>query len=73
MKAIFNPIALRKAKIVYNFGLTECIRVKKNFTVENFWFIHSYNTIGCHLCRHILSLFKREVQILAILQRGCES
>ena len=24
----FNPIALRKAKIVYNFGLSECIRVK---------------------------------------------
>ena len=25
---IFNPIALRKAKIVYNFGLSECNRVK---------------------------------------------
>ena len=24
---IFNPIALRKAKIVYNFGLSECKRV----------------------------------------------
>ena len=24
-----NPIALRKAKIVYNFGLSECIRVKE--------------------------------------------
>ena len=23
-----NPIALRKAKIVYNFGLSECNRVK---------------------------------------------
>ena len=23
-----NPIALRKAKIVYNFGFSECIRVK---------------------------------------------
>ena len=23
-----NPIALRKAKIVYNFGLSECKRVK---------------------------------------------
>ena len=29
----FNPIALRKAKIVYNFGLYECNRVKsfRNF------------------------------------------
>ena len=25
---ILNPIALRKAKIVYNFGLFECNRVK---------------------------------------------
>ena len=25
-----NPFALRKAKIVYNFGLSECNRVKKN-------------------------------------------
>ena len=25
---IFNPVALRKAKIVYNFGLSECNRVK---------------------------------------------
>ena len=26
---LFNPIALRKAKIVYNFGLSECSRVKE--------------------------------------------
>ena len=25
---LFNPIALRKAKIVYNFGLSDCSRVK---------------------------------------------
>ena len=25
---LFNPIALRKAKIVYNFGLSECSRDK---------------------------------------------
>ena len=24
----FNPVALRKAKIAYNFGLSECNRVK---------------------------------------------
>ena len=28
MIAYFNPIALRKAKIVYKFGLSECNRVK---------------------------------------------
>ena len=27
-----NPIALRKAKIVYNFGLSECNRVKDAFS-----------------------------------------
>ena len=27
----FNPIALRKAKIVYNFGLSECNRIKHAF------------------------------------------
>ena len=26
---VFNPTALRKAKIVYNFGLSACNRVKK--------------------------------------------
>ena len=25
----FNPVALRKAKIAYNFGLSECKRVKE--------------------------------------------
>ena len=33
-----NPVALRKAKIVYNFGLSECNRVKaakgKNNSIE---------------------------------------
>ena len=28
-----NPIALRKAKIVYNFGLSECNRVKGAFRI----------------------------------------
>ena len=26
---LFNPVALRKAKIAYNFGLSECNRVKQ--------------------------------------------
>ena len=29
MLPFFNPVALRKAKIVYNFGFSECNRVKK--------------------------------------------
>ena len=30
MGQLFNSIALRKAKIVCNFGLSECSRVKEN-------------------------------------------
>ena len=29
-----NPIALRKAKIAYNFGLSECNRVKEKNLVQ---------------------------------------
>ena len=29
-----NPIAPRKAKIVYNFGLSECNRVNVNFGIN---------------------------------------
>ena len=36
----FNPIALRKAKIVYNFGLSECNRVKAGNTI--YIFIQAY-------------------------------
>ena len=32
-KSIFIPIALRKAKIVCNFGLSECNRVKTNTVI----------------------------------------
>ena len=33
--SLLNPIALRKAKIMYNFGLSECSRVKtKNFILS---------------------------------------
>ena len=27
-RGLFNPIALREAKIIYNFGLSECNKVK---------------------------------------------
>ena len=39
MKVLFNPIALRQAKIVYNFGLSECSRVKKlsSFKGSSYW------------------------------------
>ena len=31
LSAPVNPTALRKAKIVYNFGLSECNRIKKGY------------------------------------------
>ena len=31
---ILNPIALRKTKIAYNFGLSECSRVKAEYTYQ---------------------------------------
>ena len=35
----FNPAALRKAKIVYNFGLSECNRVKEVKTTAKIFII----------------------------------
>ena len=47
MVALLNPIGLRKAKIVSNFGLSECNRIKgKN--LENFSFTGSVNIMGDH-------------------------
>ena len=43
----FNPIALRKAKIEYNFGLSECSRVKISvFETTNFHGIFQSNNIN---------------------------
>ena len=36
MEFLFHPIALRKAKIAYNFGLSECNRVKMGFSLPSF-------------------------------------
>ena len=34
---LFNPIALRKAKTVCNFGLSECNRVKEQKELKKSW------------------------------------
>ena len=36
---LLNPIALRKAKIVYNFGLSKCSRVKVYRYTDMFFFV----------------------------------
>ena len=41
----FNPIALRQAKIVYNFGLSECNRVKVSDENQNIY-LHSSDSVS---------------------------
>ena len=44
---VLNPIALRKAKIVCNFGFSECSRVKmsvlSDFSCTNFLTVYFYS------------------------------
>ena len=35
VQILFNPIALRKTKIAYNFGLSECNKVKESITLSH--------------------------------------
>ena len=52
-----NPTALRKAKIVYNFGLSECNRVKQPHCVLKV--IHELNIKEVNLSNQIEPFFKR--------------
>ena len=43
---LLNPVALRKAKIVYNFGLSECSRVKsKKIVCRHFIFFFAFQLL----------------------------
>ena len=46
---MFNPIAPRKAKIVYNFGLSECNRVKAVFSVCGFTSFSQGGALCCSI------------------------
>ena len=48
---LFNPITLRKTKIAYNFGLSECNRVKDSFLIciVQFEMKHPLDTVYCLL------------------------
>ena len=46
---LFNPIALRKAKIVYYFGLSECNRVKHKTWVSKLMLLQEALDILSHL------------------------
>ena len=66
-----NPIALRKANIVYNFGLSECSRVKK----KQVCFQRTIKIIFFALCSYFLTVkmhsekkkFSKKVSYLPIL------
>ena len=60
MSDIFNPIALRKAKIVYNFGLSECNRVK-----EGIW--HNGNMLSHQLGNNYFMICSDENQNLHVV------
>ena len=47
VSTLFNHNALRKAKIVYNFGLYECNRVNENNILQ---YISQY---GCHVWQYV--------------------
>ena len=44
--ALLNPVALRKAKIVYNFGLSECNRVKLSVLVFFINYVPKHNNVN---------------------------
>ena len=47
--SLFNPTALRKAKIAYNFGLSECNRVKEQY-VKVYTVCHAICILWMHYC-----------------------
>ena len=55
MEVHINPIALRKAKIVYNFGLSECNKVKSSFLIFFFWLTKCEEFLQCKSYLHFFS------------------
>ena len=56
-KTIFNPIALRKAKIVCNFGLSECSMVNLNLKIVLCLYAFPYPHSDHFTISYILSVF----------------
>ena len=52
---LVNPIALRKAKIVYNFGLSECNWVKARVRTHNKF---SWSRSSMRLAQCLMSLWE---------------
>ena len=49
-----NPVALRKVKIVCNFGLFECNRLKALYSKLKYFVLKVF---GCHKVTHLRSTF----------------
>ena len=67
-----NPIALRKAKIVYNFGLSECNSVKIIKMQPSC--VLQYNILLCEFAKNKLFPFKSmaiSVNLASFFSRNC--
>ena len=51
-----NPIALRKAKIVYNFGLSECKRVKNPIALRKAKIVYNFCLSECKRVKNPIAL-----------------
>ena len=47
----FNPVTLRQAKIVYNFGLSECSRVNNSLLLLSVYMLFLNENIKCKVYR----------------------
>ena len=65
--SMFNPVALRKTKIVCNFGLSECNRVKFRM-VSCMDQINSRLNFGCDCLQVWCSMETLEMETLCVLK-----
>ena len=72
---VLNPIALRKAKIVYNFGLSECNRVKlwdkKKKELFSIWDKWKLTFLCVPILKHSMVLNSDVLTLNFIMDVGC--
>ena len=67
-KISFNPTALRKAKIVYNFGLSKCNRLKSSPKDKGDKYFHNMTiSLVCEKCVYTPSRIMGTLSMLATL------
>ena len=75
MLQIINPVTLRKAKIVYNFGLSECNRVKRRVINVEFPFFQTLTNVEReHTTAHpSLNALTHLAHLFAYVKKGTDS